>query len=41
MNERNGWLIVCLGAALFFLACLGVGIAAFLWSSAFMEGILS
>lgn len=40
MNEHKGWLIVWLGAALFFLACLGVSVAAFLWGTAFMEGIM-
>jgi hypothetical protein len=40
MNERRGWLLVCVGAALFFLACLGVSLLAFLWTSAFMERIL-
>ena len=40
MNVRKGWLFVCLGAALIFLACLGVSVYAFLWSSAFLEGIL-
>jgi hypothetical protein len=41
MNERKGWVLVCLGATLFFLACLGGSVVAFLWTSALLEGILN
>lgn len=41
MNERKGWMLVCLGATLLFLACLGVSVVAFLWTSALLEGILN
>jgi hypothetical protein len=41
MNERKGWLLVCLGALLLLLVCLGGSVTAFLWASAFMEGILN
>lgn len=40
MNERKGWVLLCVGVVLFFLACLGVSLAAFAWGSALMEGIL-
>lgn len=38
--ERVGWALLILGAALFYLAWLGVVFAAYLYSTSLAEGIL-